>query len=98
MNPDEKLDASRANADLAATTLMGWVVNAKKLLDGGKLDGLATARIGELLLNACRYLSEREEAAKKAAELAKRQAESKVRAAEYEARSLASLRMALNSK
>ena len=57
MTPVEKHAASQANSDLASTTLMGWVSRAKILLDGGKLDGLAIARIGELLLNACRYLS-----------------------------------------
>ncbi len=98
MSPDEKVDASQVDTDLAAAALMGWLANAKKLLDGGKLDGLATARIGELVLNACRFLADREEAAQKAADHAKRQAESKVRAAEFAARNAALLRMTLNSK
>ena len=98
MTPVEKHAASQANSDLASTTLMGWVSRAKILLDGGKLDGLAIARIGELLLNACRYLSEREDAAKKAADWAKRVAERDARSAENAARNAAIYRAATASQ
>jgi len=98
MTPAELHDASSAKSDLAITVLMGWVANAQKLLDDGKLDGLATARIGELLLNACRYLAEREEAAKKAAGWAKREAERDARNAENAARDAAIYRAVMSNK
>jgi hypothetical protein len=44
---------------------MQWVAAAQQSLTGEKIDGTARARIGELLINACRYLAEREAAAKK---------------------------------
>lgn len=98
MTPETHHTATPVKADLAVETLMGWVANAKKLLDDGKLDGLATARIGELLLNACRFLDEREAAAKKAADWAKREAERDARNAENATSNAAIYRVMTSSK
>ena len=57
--------AAQAQTATAVSALMRWVAEAEKSLDNDKLDGTARARIGELLVNACRYLAEREAAAKK---------------------------------
>jgi hypothetical protein len=58
--------AAKMQTDSAVTALMLWVAEAQKATVSDKLDGTARARIGELLINACRYLAEREAAAKKA--------------------------------
>jgi len=56
---------AQAQTATAVSALMRWVAEAEKSLVNDKLDGTARARIGELLINACRYLAEREAAAKK---------------------------------
>lgn len=75
MTPVELHAEARSHTDTSVTTLMAWIANAQRLMDGGKLDSVAMSRMGELLLNACRYLGEREAAAKKGVDTAKRQAD-----------------------
>ena len=98
MTPPEVHAASQAKSDLASTTLMGWVTHAKSLIDSGKLDGLATARIGELLLNACKYLDERESAAKKAVDWAKCDAERAAHNADSAVRNAAIYKAVMGAK
>jgi hypothetical protein len=59
--------AAKAHTRVAIATLLHWVAAAQCALDGGKLDGITRARLGELILSACRYLSEIEAATSKAA-------------------------------
>ena len=75
MTPAESYKAAQAQTDTGVATLMHWVAEAQKALTNDKLDGTARARIGELLINACRYLAEREGAAKKAHEWAVKEAD-----------------------
>jgi hypothetical protein len=67
MTAAETHQAAQAQTGVAVATLMHWVADAQRAMDAGKLDGVARARLGELILNACRYLSELEADAKKAA-------------------------------
>lgn len=60
MIPVETHKAAQTQTELAVTTLMRWVADAQTALEGNKLDGVARARLGELILNACRFLTERE--------------------------------------
>lgn len=74
MNPSQAHVAAQSQTQVAVTTLMGWVADAQKALAAEKLDGVARARLGELILNACRYLSEREDTIKRTAAQADRDA------------------------
>jgi len=65
MTSAENHIAAQAQTEMAVNALMRWVAEAEKSLTNDKLDGTARARVGELLVNACRYLAEREVAAKK---------------------------------
>ena len=65
MTPIERHDAAQAHTEASVTALMKWVASAQQSLTSDKMDGTARARIGELIINACRYLAEREAAAKK---------------------------------
>ena len=56
MTPADAHQAALGRTQVAESTLMGWVAEAKRSLENDKLDGLARARLGELFLNACRYL------------------------------------------
>lgn len=67
MSPATDHEAARAQTQVAIATLLHWVAAAQCTLDGGKLDGITRARLGELILSACRYLSEIETATSKAA-------------------------------
>ena len=49
---------------------MRWVTDAQQALASGKVDGPSRARLGELVLNACRYLTEREAAHRKVSDRA----------------------------
>lgn len=73
--------AAQGHTKDAESTLMRWVTDAQRSLENDKLDGLARARLGELILNACRYLSEREEFHRKAALAAQMRADSEKRKA-----------------
>jgi|GEM_PF-4159833 len=75
MNHDALHLASKTQTDSAVTTLMCWVANAQKSMDSGQLDPLAMGRLGELVLNACKYLADREETLRKTADRARRLAE-----------------------
>lgn len=66
MTESEFHTAAKSQTDMAVTALMQWVAEAQKALSNDKMDATARARLGELLINACRYLAEREVAAKKA--------------------------------
>jgi hypothetical protein len=74
MTPTETYQVAQAQTETAVTTLMQWVTEAQKNLASDKLDSTARARLGELLINACRYLAEREAMAKKAADKAAHEA------------------------
>lgn len=52
--------ADSGNTNTSITALMHWVNETQKALTNEKLDGVARARLGELLITTCRYLSERE--------------------------------------
>lgn len=65
MTPIERHDAARVQTEAVVAALMQWVEAAQKSLTADKMDGTAKARIGELIINACRYLAEREAIAKK---------------------------------
>lgn len=65
MTPSESHHASQVQTEAAVAALMVWVTAAQKSLEADKLDGMARARLGELIINACRYLGEREVAMKK---------------------------------
>jgi len=67
-------DAHRSTK-LAEATLMHWVADAQKALASGKVDGPARARLGELVLNACHYLTEREAAHRKVSDRAQSKAD-----------------------
>ena len=64
MTPIERHLASQVQTEVAVTALIVWVTAAHKSLAEDKLDGMARARLGELIINACRYLADREIAAK----------------------------------
>jgi len=64
VTPTELHSAAKAQTDLTLASLMAWVARAQRSMDSGKLDGMALARLGELLLNATRYLAEREKSAR----------------------------------
>lgn len=81
MTPAATHQAAQGHTKDAESTLMRWVTDAQRALENDKLDGLARARLGELILNACRYLSEREEFQRKAALSAQIRAESEMRRA-----------------
>ena len=66
MTPADAHQTAQGRTKDAEATLMRWVTDAQRSLESDKLDGLARARLGELMLNACRYLSEREEFYRKA--------------------------------
>ena len=66
MTEAESHDAAKRDTSAAVSALMQWVAEAQKALSNDKMDATARARLGELLINACRYLAEREAAAKKA--------------------------------
>lgn len=68
--------AAQDSTKTAEATLMSWVADAQQALESGKVDGPARARLGELLLNACRYLAEREAAHRKVSSLAQAKANS----------------------
>lgn len=71
-------DAHHAALDRTKTaeaTLMRWVADTQRALENDKIDGLARARLGELVLNACRYLTEKEDVARKAALVAQMRAD-----------------------
>ena len=52
--------ADSGNTNIGIAALMNWVTETQKALKNEKLDGVARARLGELLITTCRYLSERE--------------------------------------
>ena len=54
---------------------MRWVADAQQALDSGKVDGPSRARLGELVLNACQYLTEREAAHRKVSDRAQSKAD-----------------------
>ena len=81
MTPADAHQAALGRTQVAESTLMGWVAEAKRSLENDKLDGLARARLGELVLNACRYLCEREEIQRKAALVAQIRADAEKRSA-----------------
>ena len=56
---------AQAQTNAAVDALLEWVSAAQKSLAADKMDGTARARLGELLINACRYLAEREAEAKR---------------------------------
>lgn len=69
MSLDAEKDAikvAQANVQTSLDSLMRWVTSANAALEGGKLDGATRARIGELLINACKHLDAREVAARHA--------------------------------
>ena len=70
MTPADAHQTAQGRTKDAEATLMRWVTDAQRSLESDKLDGLARARLGELMLNACRYLSEREDLYRKAAVVA----------------------------
>ena len=60
--PQEAADRhtqSKANLETTVQTLMQWVTEAQKVLASDNLDGVARARLGALLIDACKYLDER---------------------------------------
>ena len=67
MTPSDTHQEAQGRTKAGEVTLMHWVTEAQRSLDNDKLEGLGRARLGELILNACRYLSEREEFHRKAA-------------------------------
>jgi len=81
MTPADTHQAAQARTRAAETNLMRWVTDAQRAIENDKLDGLARARLGELLLNACRYLSERENFHRKAALAAQLRTDSEQRRA-----------------
>lgn len=56
---------AQAQTNVAVDALLEWVSAAQKSLAADKMDSTARARLGELLINACRYLAEREAAEKR---------------------------------
>lgn len=70
MTHAENFNKARSQSDEAVSALVHWVAQAEKAVSNDKLDGTARARLGELLINACRYLADRESAAKRAMEKA----------------------------
>jgi hypothetical protein len=66
MTPSESQLASQVQTEAAVAALMVWITAAQKSLAADKMDGMARARLGELIINACRYLGEREVVTKKA--------------------------------
>ena len=81
MTPADAHQEAQGRTKAVEVTLMHWVTEAQRSLDNDKLDGLARARLGELILNACRYLSEREEFHRKAEMVAQMRADSEKRRA-----------------
>lgn len=81
MIPTDAHQAAQDRTKDAEATLMRWVTDAQRALENDKMDGLARARLGELILNACRYLSDREEFHRKAALAAQIRADSEIRRA-----------------
>jgi hypothetical protein len=56
----DRHNTDSGNTNISVTALMNWVTETQKALTNEKLDGVARARLGELLITTCRYLSERE--------------------------------------
>lgn len=80
MTPSDAYQAAQAQTEKAGEVLYQWVESARtSLTQDTKLDATARARLGELILNACRYLAEREDAAKKTAREAELKAERQAR-------------------
>ena len=76
MTPAEAHQAAQAQTENAGRVLDQWVESARSsLTQDTKLDATARARLGELILNACRYLSEREDDLRKIAREAELKAE-----------------------
>lgn len=81
LTPADAHQAAQDRIKVVEATLMRWVTDAQRALENDKMDALARARLGELILNACRYLSEREEFHRKAALVAQSRADSEIRRA-----------------
>ena len=80
MNPSDAHQAAQAKTENAGSVLDQWIESARtSLTQDTKLDATARARLGELILNACRYLAEREDAARKIAREAELRAEREAR-------------------
>jgi len=82
MTPADDYSAAKRDTDTAVSVLSLWITEAQKALSGDRMDATARARLGELLINACRYLAEREASAKKAADRAEYEARPEVIAME----------------
>ena len=65
---------------------MRWVADAQQALDSGKVDGPARARLGELVLNACHYLTQREAAHRKVSDRAQSKADVAQEVLEWQSR------------
>jgi hypothetical protein len=61
----ERHTQSKGHLDTTVKTLMQWVTEAQKVLPSDKLDGVARARLGALLIDACKYLDDRVATAKR---------------------------------
>lgn len=59
-----RYDAAQADTLATVKALRAWVNAAEKSLSADKLDGMARARLGELLIAAIKYFADREKAAK----------------------------------
>lgn len=66
MTPAESYQFAQAQTENAGRVLNQWIESARtSLTQDAKLDATARARLGELILNACRYLAEREDTLRK---------------------------------
>ena len=48
------------DTEFAVTALKGWIADAMKKIEGGKASAAETAKLGDLLINACAFLTSRE--------------------------------------
>lgn len=70
MSAQTQYEAAQLDTTLAITTLRLWVTEAQKTLQAEKPDPTQRARLGELIIAACRYLADREADCKRLAERA----------------------------